>query len=183
MLFFICTTIFLWYNAMRMKVEKIYFDMDGVLVDFNKGVYDLTDYDGILDKDQKQSDGIWNYIKNVPNFYFKLEPFDDMLELFKVLWQKYGSKCEILTGLPRPERGIETAGQDKVLWVKKYMGEDIKVNLVMREEKQNFCKNKGCILIDDLPKNVNEWTKKGGVGILHDDAKSTKIALKNLEIL
>lgn len=166
-----------------MKVDKIYFDMDGVLADFNKGVYDLTDYDGILDKDQQKSDGVWDYIKKVPNFYFKLEPFWDTIELFKDLQKKYGSKCEILTGLPKPNRGILTAGEDKILWVKKYMGDDIKVNLVMREEKQNFCKNKSCILIDDLPRNVNEWREKGGEGILFVDIELTKISLKDLEIL
>lgn len=166
-----------------MKVDKIYFDMDGVLVDFNKGVYELTDYKGELDKEQKKSDGIWKFIKEIPHFYFKLEPITEMIELFKIMHQKYGSKCEILTGLPKPEKGVFTAGEDKIMWVKKYIGDDVKVNLVMREEKQNYCKNKSCILIDDLAENVIEWRAKGGEGILFVDAKLTKIALKNLEIL
>lgn len=32
----------------------------------------------------------------------------------------------------------------------KYLGEDVKVNIVFREEKKNLCKGKDCILIDDF---------------------------------
>ncbi len=34
------------------------------------------------------------------------------------------------------------------------MSEDLKVNIVYREEKPDYCGGKGCILIDDMKKNI-----------------------------
>ena len=36
------------------------------------------------------------------------------------------------------------------------------------------------ILIDDRPKNIEEWESKGGIGILHTDAFSTIERLKEI---
>jgi hypothetical protein len=36
------------------------------------------------------------------------------------------------------------------------------------------------VLIDDYPKNIREWTAKGGIGILHTNTSSTISALKRL---
>lgn len=35
----------------------------------------------------------------------------------------------------------------------------------------------GDILIDDLPRNIDDWRAAGGTGILHTDARSTLRAL------
>ena len=34
---------------------------------------------------------------------------------------------------------------------------DVKVNIVLREEKPQYCSGKDCILIDDMEKNIQEW--------------------------
>ena len=42
----------------------------------------------------------------------------------------------------------------------------MEVNLCLRTEKINYCKDKSCILIDDLEKNCTEWEAAGGTEIL-----------------
>ena len=166
-----------------MEIDNIFFDMDGVLADFNGGVFEFTNFDGEIDKDQKNSDEIFGKLKDVPHFYFKLKPFGDMIDLFKQVHAKYGSKCQILTGIPKANRGMPTSSDDKRLWVKKYIGENVIVNIVYREEKKNFCKGKSSILIDDLAENINDWNKCGGTGILHVDAKSTENILQKIGVI
>ena len=62
-------------------------------------------------------------------------------------------------------------GEDKKAWVEKYLGKDVPVNIVYREQKKDFARNKNCILIDDLEKNIEEWNSYGGTGILFDSAE------------
>ena len=60
-------------------VEKIYFDMDGVLADFEKGLQELCDIS--IDPQNKQilnsDDEMWMKIKEVDHFYDKLDPLPD----------------------------------------------------------------------------------------------------------
>lgn len=90
-------------------------------------------------------------------------------------------KCEILTGVPKPRRGIITAGDDKINWVRRLLSEDIKVNIVWREDKPDYCTDKGCILLDDYELNIKEWEKCGGTGIHFVDANSALEIIKKLE--
>ena len=168
------------------EVEKIYFDMDGVLADFDKGVKELC---GITPADQNgeerpELDNImWAEIKMIDHFYDVLEIMPGGKEMFDALYGKYGDKCEILTGIPKPKRGIADAAEDKKRWVKRLLSEDIKVNIVFSEEKSQYCKSKGCILIDDRLSNVNDWNAMGGTGILHVSAKKTMEKLKELGVI
>lgn len=122
-----------------MDVRAIYFDMDGVLADFVGGVRNLCGMEPPNQNDKKRSkkmdDEMWNRIRNVQNFYDKLVPLPGAIEMFKKVRGVYGAKCEILTGIPKPKRGITTAGEDKIKWVHRLLGEDIVVNIVLREEK------------------------------------------------
>lgn len=64
------------------------------------------------------------------------------------------------------------ATQCKEQWIKKELGPDIQYHLTTRKEKQNFSANDH-LLIDDMKKNIEEWTQRGGVGILHISAHKT----------
>ena len=165
---------------------KIYFDMDGVLADFERGVRELC---GIEPPDQNgewhrgRDDDMWARIKEVEHFYDKLELVRGAKELFNAVYGKYGKDCEILTGIPKPKRGILTAGDDKIKWMHRLLSEDIKVNIVYSEENHKFCTGKDCILIDDMDRNIRDWEKNGGTGILHRNAEETLQALKERGIL
>ncbi len=170
-----------------MEIKKIYFDMDGVLADFERGVKELCHMDPPSqnsNEDKKvQDDEMWTRIKDTDNFYDKLELMPGAKEMFDAVYEKYGEKCEILTGIPKAKRGIVTAGEDKEKWVKRLLSDVIKVNIVYREEKPKYCFGKDCILIDDMEKNIKEWENMGGTGVQNINALDTIKKLKDLGIL
>ena len=158
-------------------IAKIFFDMDGVLADFDRGVRELCGLEPLSQnarhRSQLADDAMWAKIREIDHFYDRLELMPGALEMFEEIYGRYGSKCEILTGIPKPKRGILTAGEDKTRWVRRLLSEDIKVNIVLREEKPQYCFGKGYILIDDTEKNIKEWEAAGGTGILHVSAEET----------
>ena len=170
----------------RFKVEKIYFDMDGVLADFNLGVKEICDMEALdqnlKHRSEEYDDEMWRRVKLAGHFYDYLELLPGAKELFDYVYGKYGDKCEILSGIPKPRRGIETASEDKISWVRRLLSKDIKVNIVFREEKPQYCYGKGCILIDDYKKNIREWEEMGGTGVLNENAVKTLEKLKEMGI-
>lgn len=163
---------------------KIYFDMDGVLADFERGVRELCHIEPV---DQSkatnaQTDRLWEAVKKVPHFYLNLEPVKSAVELFNEVHGKFGENCQILTGIPKPRRGIENAGEDKTEWAHKFLSPDVKVNVVFREEKTKFCTGKNCILIDDYGKNIREWENAGGKGILFTTAQKAREKLGEMKL-
>ena len=179
--------------AKESEIEKIYFDMDGVLADFAKGVREICGIEPPLQpQDLKEEermaqkvldDQMWELIREAGNFYYQLELMPNARELFDAVYEIYGERCEILTGVPKEKRGITSAGKDKEEWVHDFLSKKIKVNIVHREEKIKKCHNKGCVLIDDMALNITEWENAGGTGIRNLDAVSTTEKLKEMGIL
>lgn len=168
-----------------MVVRNIYFDMDSVLADFFRGLRELCGIEPIPQEyaTKEYDDNMWESIRNVGNYYDKLELMPGAKKLFDAVYSKYGDKCEILTAVPKPKRNIPEAGDDKKKWVKRLLSDKVKVNIVTREEKPGYCKGKDSILIDDLPGNIEEWEKNGGTGILFTDAENTLNVLRELGVL
>ena len=169
------------------EVDEIYFDMDGVLADFKRGVREIC---GIEPPDQNAKhhnpgtdDEMWEKIKLAGHFYDRLELMPDAKEMFDAVYGKYGDKCEILTGIPKPKRGITTSGEDKINWTHRLLSPDIKVNIVFREDKPQYCTGKGCILIDDMERNIRDWNEMGGTGIRNISAEKTMETLKEMGII
>ena len=98
--------------------------------------------------------------------------------MFHQIYDTFGDKCEILSGIPKARRGIVTAGEGKIRWVRRLFSDQIVVNIVYREEKKNYCTGPDCILIDDFEKTIREWEALGGTGIWHHSAEDT---LKKLQ--
>ena len=166
-----------------MEIRKIYFDLDGVMADFDRGVYELCGMDAFSHEDDKSDDIMWLRIKEVGHFYDKLELMPGAKELFDDLYAKYGDKCEILSGIPKPRRGIVTAGEDKISWVRRMLSKNVKVNIVYKEDKPDYCTGEDCILIDDLPANIKAWEDIGGTGIINSGADDTRQTLVEMGIL
>ena len=157
--------------------------MDGVLADFERGVRELAGQrsvsQDIMSSDEE--DLMWKGIAECGRFYYRLKPVNGSVELFRSLHDKYGDRCEILTGIPKPKRHVPSAGEDKTAWVREYLGEDVKVNICFREDKWKYCLGRGCILIDDYGKNIEEWRAQGGTGILFVSAGKTAEMIRELE--
>ncbi len=170
-----------------MEIEKVYFDMDGVLADFERGVQEICGLtppsQNAKHKKENEDDKMWEAIKLTPHFYDYLELMPGAKDMFDSVRAKYGEKCEILTGIPKPRRGIANAAEDKKAWVKRLLSDDIVVNIVFREDKPKFCTGKGCILIDDMERNIREWKDMGGTGVVNVTAAETMEQLRKLGIL
>ena len=174
------------YRKATKEMIFIYFDMDGVLADFDLGVKEILQMQPIPKgtQDKEKSDAIFNAIqKKIAEgiyFYRELKPIDKVVDVFKDLHSLYGDFVQILTGIPREERGIKNAKENKEDWVKQYLGDDIIVNAVTRKEKANYCHNEDCILIDDYTSNIQDWKKAGGIGIIYRNASDLKKQLCEL---
>ena len=92
------------------EIKKIYFDMDSVLADFERGVRELCRMEPPSQNDKHRNpaddDEMWRRIKQHEHFYDELELMPGAKEMFDAIYEKYGDKCEILTGIPKAKRGI-----------------------------------------------------------------------------
>ena len=154
--------------------------MDGVLADFERGVreiagFEMTDTDQDS-KTQAEDDTMWEAIRKIEHFYDKLEPLPKGFEMFQSVKATYPKIIEVLTGIPKPKRGILTAGEDKITWVKRLLGRDIPVHIVFKEDKKNFCKGKEYVLIDDRRTNIEEWEQMGGSGVFYKEGETDILA-------
>ena len=169
-----------------MTVEKIYFDMDGVLADFDKGVNELCRMRATSQDeghDEKYDDLMWEKIRGISHFYDRLDLMPGAKEMFDLLYEKYGDRCEILTGIPKESRGIVTASEDKNTWTHRMLSETVKIHTVSRRDKQQYCTGPETILIDDRDDTIREWRDLGGTAILHANPEQTMAELKQLGVL
>lgn len=169
-----------------MEITKIYFDMDGVLADFEKGVREICGIDAYslnVRRPAGYDELLWAKVREADHFYDRLELLPGAKEMFDAVRSAYGDRCEILTGIPKPYKGVKTAAEDKISWMRRLLSEDIVMNIVYREEKKNYCKGPDHILIDDMVKTIKQWDDLGGTGILHVNSEETMKQLKKLNIL
>ena len=165
-----------------MKASRIYIDMDGVLADFERGVREMCGMEPPAQdrKHPELDDLMWEKIRDTERFYDRLELMPGAKEMFDTVYGAYGDRCEILTGIPKAKRGILTAGEDKISWMRRLLNKDVAVNICLRAEKILKCTGPETVLIDDLKKNIDEWREAGGTGILHVSAEQTLKELREL---
>jgi len=162
-----------WLDRYNEKPENkgytIFVDLDGVLVDFDKGWTLPTDphEDGEL---AKMPASWW---ANLPE-----------LESGKELWsyiEKYNPYILTSSGrsLTEPQRDVLREGKRE--WVEKHLGipED---RVIVRWDKYAEIRDDKSILIDDWKKNTTLWEKNGGIAIFHNsnDVETTIEMLKEL---
>lgn len=155
----------------------IYCDMDGVLADFKKGAERATKMSIKQWMNIPSSKEKWRPIIEMPNFWSSLP----WMPGGQKLWS-YISKFNphILSAYVEEEFDPNCI-PGKREWLRRNTGlsSPQRVNLVKRKEKKLFSK-KNAILIDDYQKNVDEFTRSGGIGIYHTDTSKTISQLKRL---
>ena len=132
-----------------MNKKRLYFDMDGVLVDFESGTANLSEeikeqYKGRIDE--------------VPGIFSQMKPIPGAIEAAHLLAKRYD--VFILTTSPWNN---PTAASDKIEWVKKYMNDIFHKRIIITHHKE-LCR--GDYLIDDKGKNGasefnGEWIQIG----------------------
>ena len=156
-------------NKTEDKEYKIYCDMDGVLVDFDKGYKDLTGTEASFNTDPKQ---FWEPIhKAGASFWIKLKWMPDGKQLWNYI-DKYNPEL-----LSAPSRD-ESSKIGKFVWVKRNIP-GTKLILRAAEQKQQFAKP-DAILIDDRIDNIQRWKDAGGIGIHHTSTADTIKQLQDL---
>ena len=147
----------------------IYCDLDGVLVDFEKG------YEEASDKPMAsagEGPEFWEPIHKMgAAFWIKLKWLPDGHTLWDYI-KKYNP-----TLLSAPSRENESR-LGKRLWVKNNIPGQ-KLILAGASKKQNYS-GRDRILIDDRPDTIEQWRSKGGIGILHTSAADTIKQLQNI---
>jgi hypothetical protein len=165
------------YEAIKPKYT-IFCDMDGVLVDFDKGYEDLTgkhtkhsdlqdrnEFWGLLARSLKEK-GLTEY-----DYWVNLEWMPDGQTLWNYI---KGYNPYILTA-PSMDPGSK---QGKTEWVARLDGMK-KLYFKPAKFKSEYS-GKNRILIDDRADTIERWRSKGGIGILHTSAEDTINQLKQL---
>jgi len=118
------------------KKKIIFIDMDGVIVDFVKGMRKHPGYiEGMEDPDE------------LPGVFDNLEPIENAIESVNLLLENSRFDVYIASAAPWNNVGALPA---KRLWIEKYFGEKFKKRLILTHQKQLLI---GDYLIDDRKKN------------------------------
>lgn len=137
-----------------MKKLTIYFDMDGVLADFDKSVKKMSHLDEVP----------WI---NLPKFFRNLQPIGNPNRTLELL-QNLGYKVFILTKVEQRDKMDRV--EDKVNWCKEYLPCIKKENIICvpgHLSKVDYIKTEmeNSVLIDDYKENLKEWKHFGGIAI------------------
>jgi FMN phosphatase YigB (HAD superfamily) len=165
------------YEAIKPKY-LIFCDMDGVLVDFDKGYEELTgkntkhsdvqdknDFWRLLDKSLEEK-GLTEY-----DYWVNLPWMPDG----QTLWDYIKGYNPYILTAPSMDPGSK---QGKKEWVERLDGMK-KLYFKPAKFKPEFS-GKNRILIDDREDTIEGWIAKGGIGIHHTSAANTIKQLKDL---
>lgn len=113
---------------------KLYFDMDGTLVDFLSGVAKV---------DTSLVSAYEGHYDDIPEVFSKMEPMPGALDAVRALAEKYD--CWILTTAPWKN---PSAWGDKIAWVTKYFDDIFHKKVIMTHAK-DLLNDGASFLIDD----------------------------------
>lgn len=151
----------------------IFWDLDGVLANFNKAAKQL-----IIDADKElPAESDWHYLSNPlykwqveqiatdPEFWINLEPIPEAVEAFNMV----KDRAMILSS-----PGFPVSATPKLQWCRKHLG--LKECEVILASAKHVCADYNRFLIDDKSSNCVDWVKAGGNAILVHHPYSLKDA-------
>jgi predicted kinase len=151
---------------------KVYCDMDGVLVDFERGYNDLTGKQTPGVDSTYNKDDFWGAItKAGAKFWAELNWMSDGQQLWDYINQ-YNPK--LLTA-PSREKSSEIGKQE---WVNNNLP-GTPIIFKQAKDKKDLAEP-NAILIDDRKDNIQQWIDAGGIGIRHTSTESTIKQLQKL---
>jgi hypothetical protein len=175
-----------------LKVQ-IYCDMDGVLVDMDKGFKELSGgytVDNYVDKfggDRKIAQkNFWKLIGRKADFWSSLDPMPDASILWKFITDNFKDPVPVVLSAGQGSK----LAQQKTEWIHRHFGPHVRVIIATKGvDKPNYILDNGTpeegqyitnVLIDDTQKNINAWDSepKHRIAIFHKNAAETIKALQ-----
>lgn len=175
-------------NEGKQQDYRIFCDLDGVLVDFDRGFLELPENtEKLTPKEYERKNGknsIWPMIDKLgEDFWTNLQWTKDGREL----WDYLKRFDPIILSAPSLHPGCLTG---KTKWVKNNLGIDQdavrdpkdfteETRFILANHKHDYVEpaktllNREPVLIDDFIKKLEKWSAAGGIGILHNDATDT----------
>ena len=164
------------FREVKGQKPRIYCDMDGVLCDFMVQAKKATGKVFTQDKAKEY----WSIIKRTPRFWSDMPWMPGGRQLWSYVRQYNPHILSAYT----PEDPNCIPG--KRTWLRRNVRiSSNRINLVRRVEKQKFAMKsdmgrRPAILIDDFPRNTDQFKAAGGIGILHTNTTKTIKELKKL---
>lgn len=170
---------------MKNNEYLLYLDLDGVLVDFQRGYTDLSrdiDWHGISQEEwENQVRKKYGAASSKPEWWAGLNWVRGGQEVWKAAEHLFSHVCILSSASTSDPVRFQIVEDGKRQWLKKNMPQ-IKDKDVFIVEGKAFKRNyasKNAILVDDVTATINDWNDAGGFGILHD-AKRYKNTIETL---
>jgi hypothetical protein len=181
---------FLTEDSDKMPDVKIYCDLDGVLVDFNRGFEKLdANADSLSPTKYEKEHGLekmWKIVDDEgDSFWANLRWMKDG----RALWDYIQQYDPII--LSSPSRSKHSIN-GKVKWIERNLGIsqdrpttsskkwEPESRIILSRNKYKFAKGPNDILIDDTKAKIDKWVEAGGTGVLHTDSTDTIRVLEEI---
>lgn len=153
---------------------RLFLDLDGVLANFDQGMYQIT---GCYPH-QLPVRKLWQAAAKADGFFEYLPWMPEGKRLWDCTKQ---FNPTILTGLPRGQ----WAEPQKRSWCARELGLNIPVITCMAQDKIKFARsilqsNEIPVLVDDRPKHKQLWEAQGGIFIVHQSVSESLHHLRQL---
>lgn len=165
-------------------------DMDGVLMDFDAGVKEITNGRLLSQLDAQEQAAFWD--RHTATLFGELKPMPAADEIIRIVdyykeVSNHRLQVKILTALPHRLRDqsahkdlLNKVVADKLHSVHKHFGYALPVTFgPYREDKLKHLNKEFAsrhILFDDNGPTINTWNKNGGIGIRHCGNEEVSIA-------
>ena len=170
--------------------KRIFCDLDGVLVDFDRGFKNLdANTEKLSPNDYEEKHGknsIWKIIDPEGiSFWENLKWMKDGRELWDYLSQY---EPIVLSSPSKSKHSIP----GKMAWINRNLGInqstpttistkwDPTSRVILSSAKSKFAKSIDDILIDDTRSKLDKWTSAGGTGVFHNDSTDTIRVLEEI---
>lgn len=165
---------------------KFYFDMDGVLCNFNEKIQQLklnpvknVSSSELTAEEKLQRKLFWEAIGKIGiSFWESLEPIEEVVEMLKYWKNSCIIDFNILTKVPINSAVHNFAINGKKNWLQLHFGSDFFTTInIIDKNKEKFCKTMNDILVDDREDNCIKWQRAGGTAILYKNPNQLNNAI------
>jgi len=167
-----------WRTGRAASPVHVYCDLDGVLVDFVRGVEELTGHHPDDFRRWNNEEFMWTAVARDGGFFAKLPWMPDGWALWEFLSDEATRQritVSVLTGAPAGR----WAQPQKVRWVKEQLGRWVWTDVCWSRDKPKWAAP-GLVLVDDNEGFREAWEAAGGIFIHHRSAAESVTALRRL---